>query len=319
MTTKPQRKKRFERDPSVRLRVTERDLSVMHEVYKYRFLTSEQIIRLFGGSRKGLLRRLNLLYHAGYLDRPQAQLAWLGNHPMAYGLGNKGAEVLAYQLDVPAASVDWTTKNREVKGVFLEHTLMVSQFLIAVRLACKRDKGVRFIEPDAIIHRRPTVADGSSRGLSWRVEVSKDYTIHKKNAAFSVNPDGAFGLRFHENGQDKGIAYFFVEADRSTMPIRRSNLGRSSFYKKMVGYWDSWRQGLFSSEFGFKSPRVLTLTISPERIKTMLAVNKDMDPRGQGLRMFLFAPEAISDIGKPETVFSRSWQNGRGELVSIVD
>jgi hypothetical protein len=319
MTIKPQRKKRFQRDPSVRLRLTERDLSIIHEVYKHRFLTSEQITALSPGSPQKLLRRLSLLYHAGYLDRPPAQLARRGNFPLVYGLGNQGAEFLAYQLDIPATSVDWTSKNREVKGVFLEHTLMVSQFLVTMRLACKRVRGVRFIDQETIINLRPSVPAGVGRALSWQVELKGEYPAYKRNTALTLIPDSIFALNYHENGQDTGRAYFFVEVDRSTMPIKRSDLRKSSFYKKMVGYWDSWQQGLFSQEFPFKKARILTLVLSAERARSMIAINKELDSRGKGLRMFLFGPAAISDLKEPEVVFSRSWRNGREEAASLLD
>ena len=69
---------------------------------------------------------------------------------------------------------------------------------------------------------------------------------------------------------------------------------------------------LFSRYFGFNNPRLLTLTVSPARIESMVEVNKGMDPRGAGLRMFLFAPEKVFDLGKPEQVFDSVWKNGRG-------
>ena len=245
MTTKQQRKKRFQRDTSVRFSLTERDLIILEELYKYRFLNSEQLVSLLGGSRQGLLRRLNLLYHGGYLDRPQAQLAWIGNNPIVYGLGNKGAQLVAEKLDLSLSTVDWTSKNREARGLFLEHTLMTAQFLIMVRLACEQVDGIEFIETEKIIERRPVVPAGQAKPLSWRVEADRDHSGQKKTVTFSMVPDSAFGLQFTENGQSKGNAYFFLEADRSTMPIQRSNLVRSSYYKKLVGYWDSWRQELF--------------------------------------------------------------------------
>ncbi len=58
ITTK--RKKRFIRDQSVSLRLTERDIKIIQLVSQHRFLSSDFIIALLNGSRKGILNRLQL-------------------------------------------------------------------------------------------------------------------------------------------------------------------------------------------------------------------------------------------------------------------
>ena len=100
--TKRKYKKYFERDRSVVMRLTKRDLEILLLVYWHRFLNSDQIVAQVDGGGQGIKRRLHLMYHAGYLDRPRAQLAWVGNHPRVYGLGNKGAKVVAEALDLKA-------------------------------------------------------------------------------------------------------------------------------------------------------------------------------------------------------------------------
>lgn len=306
-----QRKPRFKRDQNTSLRLTERDQKIIHAVYQHRFLSSEHVSILLGGSRQGILRRLSLLFHAGYLDRPKIQLVRLGNWPMVYGLGNKGAELVATELGLPLPSVDWTSKNREVRSIFLEHTLMVADFMILVRLACMKNKKVEFIGPEEIIDRRKIPPKANEKDLSWKVEKKNN----GKTFSLSMVPDNAFGLRF----EDGRAAYFFLEADRSTMPVRRSNLFRSSFYKKMVGYWQSWQEGVFSQYFSFKNPRVLTVTTSAERINSMIQTNKELDGRGTGLRMFLFAARKNLPLSDPEKVFEKVWTNGRGEQASILE
>lgn len=310
-------KPRFRRVPAA-IRVTERDLEIIRQVYKHRFLTSEHILALVPGGRNALLRRLGYLFHAGYLDRPRAQLARIGNTAMVYGLGNLGADLMVQELDLPASSVDWTSKNRAAGNVFLEHTLMVANFMATVELACRSVQDVEFIPPERIVLHRPKEPNLTGKALSWRVESSQVYPGHKRKLGFSMVPDNAFGLKFSRNGKN-GISYFFLEADRSTMPIKASNLARSSFYKKMIGYWESWRQRLFSENFGFKSARVLTLTISEERIQSLLKANRDLDPKGKGSGMFLFARENHFSLENPEAAFSPTWLNGRGESVSLVD
>ncbi len=75
MLTTTRRKKRFVRDSSVSLQLTDRDIKIIKLVYQCRFISSDCIIGLLGGSRKGILNRLHLLFHhAGFLDRPKAQI-----------------------------------------------------------------------------------------------------------------------------------------------------------------------------------------------------------------------------------------------------
>ena len=91
--------RRVEEPPPFQL--TARDVAILHAVARYRFLSSTLIIRLIGGSPQQILRRLQGLFHYGYLDRPKSQVAQLahafdfGNRPFVYGLGRAGAQVLA--------------------------------------------------------------------------------------------------------------------------------------------------------------------------------------------------------------------------------
>ena len=229
------RKKRFQRDRTVRINLTERDRRILEMVYQHRFLSSEQIILLIQGGRQGVLRRLSLLYHAGFLDRPHRQKTVFGNnHCLIYGLGNKGAAVIASQYNLPIGTVDWSRKNREAKELFLEHTLMVSHILTCLQLACRGRKDIAFIKPQSMIKRRQKPPTIKTHALSWRVRIKKGEFSQKRPLSFNMIPDSVFGLRVKEDNKNKE-SYFFLEADRSTMPIKRTNFFRSSFIKK---WWD---------------------------------------------------------------------------------
>ena len=66
---------RFRRAPGVpRIELTERDREILQQVHRHRFLRSSHLGQLVPGGRKHLLRRLQLLYHHGYLERPRAQI-----------------------------------------------------------------------------------------------------------------------------------------------------------------------------------------------------------------------------------------------------
>jgi len=66
---------RFERVAhAAPIRLTERDHAIIRLIQRHRFLRSDQIIALIGGSAQNLSRRLQGLFHHGYLERPRAQL-----------------------------------------------------------------------------------------------------------------------------------------------------------------------------------------------------------------------------------------------------
>ena len=317
-----QRKPRYRRVPKASCRLQERDKEIIKLVHKHRFLTSEHITALVSGSRQGILRRLHLLFHDGYLDRPPEQILPYrqGSDPMVYGLGNKGADFLSQEYKIPRGKVDWTSKNREVKTVFLKHALMVAHFMVALEAACRKHKAIRIIEPEEILVPLPGERKKQPNPFSWKVQTKREVNGAVRNLHFSMVPDKVFGLHLLNEPAGKNKTFFFLEADRATMPVKRAHFFKTSFYKKMLGYWESWREDLFKKTFGFKNARVLTITTSQERIKSMIAAGKDVDDRGKGSRMFLFSQANRFTPADAEKIFRREWQNGRdGELVSLVD
>src|SRR5438046_1476473 len=121
---------RFKRASKVApMQLTERDREIIRLVHRHRFLRSSHIVALVAGSSQQLLRRLRLLYHHGYLERPRCQIDYFqkgGSHHMVYGLGNKGGRFLQDGFDVALREPRWSEKNRSIGRIFLEHALLVS-------------------------------------------------------------------------------------------------------------------------------------------------------------------------------------------------
>jgi hypothetical protein len=86
----------------------------------------------------------------------------------------------------------------------------------------------------------------------------------------------------------------------------------------MVGYIASYKSELFSEYFGFKKVRVLTVTKSDERIKSMIKVNKDLHEKGNGYNLFLFTKNDLIDIDKPDKVFKRIWITGQRKKFTLL-
>ena len=316
MPNRFQRNPRFERSrnpPAIEL--TERDIEIIRAVHKHRFLNSDQVGLLIGGSRQNLLRRLALLFQHRYLDRPHAQLEYfqpVRNSPLAYGLGNSGADLLAERFAVPRGKIDWQAKNQNVKRLFLQHSLLISDSRVKIEAACRADGNIRIIESESILERSPTATRQKENPFQWNVRCFHEGAT----LSLGIDPDGVFGLELlGGQGQGRCAAFFFLEADRATMPVKRSGFERTSIFRKMLAYNESWRQRLHEQHFSISRFCVLFLTTSPERIETMIESNRHFNA-GKGSAQFLFADPAFL---KSDTPLSHPILNGTGETLTLLD
>ena len=283
------------------IELTERDKEALRLVHRHRFLRSSHLVKLLPGSRQQILRRLQRLFHHGFLERPPAQIEYFGRNgsrAIAYGLGNKGAAWLKHNLNLPLNRLDWSGRNRSAGRLFLEHALLVSDVMVAIELACRRDGQVRLLTDDDLPSLDPLRNRHDS--LQWRVSINN-------RTKLGVIPDRVFGLEIRDpNGKPKR-AYFFLEADRGTMPVKRQTLAVSSVYRKMLAYEATWTQGLHRSRLGLHRFRVLTVTTTPARARSMLDACRGLE-RGRGLFLFTDA-EAIRTHENPLLL---GWHCGRG-------
>jgi hypothetical protein len=306
------RRPRFDHASMRRMILTPRDLELLRAVHRHRLLRSTHLAALSGGSVQTTLRRLQLLFHHGYLDRPPMQLDWYarGSEPMVYALGNQGAEVLEAEGGMSrGGGVRWDTKNRNLSRVFLHHTLAVAEVMVAFEAACRSREGVRFIPPEEVLASAPPETRRLRLPFRWQVEIRQGGKHHR----LGVEPDRIFGLSFNGMPENRQRAYFFLEADRGTMPVVRKGLGQTSFRRKLFAYHETWRQGLHKTHFGIPNFRVLTVTTSEERVQHLVEACRSLG--GGGSRLFLFTDR--ERLGE-EDILAHDWRNGRGELVSLL-
>jgi DNA-binding Lrp family transcriptional regulator len=289
---------RFKRASTVApMELTERDRKIIRLVHRHRFLPSPQIAALIGGSPQHLLRRFQLLYHHGYLERPRSQIDSYhksGSRHMVYGLGNKGGAVLKQELGVVFRKLPWGEKNRSVGRIFLEHALLVSDVMVTIELACRKAH-IRLLTDDELV--LPDKIIPKRQPFQWKVNVSSRVKL-------GVVPDRVFALDFGDRDGKTNRAIFFLEADRGTMPVRRRNLSQTSFYRKLLAYEATWSQSIHRTRFGFNRFRVLTVTTSAKRVKSLVDACSQLK-RGHGL--FLFADRTILS----GDMFSPIWQTGK--------
>ena len=287
---------RFKRIATVApIELTKRDHKIIWLIHRHRFLRSHQIVALIGGSAQNLSRRLQWLFHHGYLERPRAQLQYYerhGSQTIAYGLGNKSGSLL--QLN----PVAWGEKNRAIGRMYLAHALLVSDVMVALELAC-RQHGIRLLHEDEL--HLPVEAP-----LHWRVKI-------RDGTRLGVIPDRVFALEYADQYGSTQRIYYFLEADRGTMPVVREKLSQTSFYRKLLAYEATWTNKVHQRHLGIPRFRVLTVTASPARVKSLLDACSRLQ-RGHGL--FLFADESVLQ----RDLLTAIWQCGKGgNLSALVD
>ena len=281
------------------MQLTKRDREIIRLIHRHRFLRSHHIVALLASSPQQVLRRLKLLYHHGYLERPRAQLEYYergGARPILYGMSNKGGKLLEKELGTTAT---WSGKNQDIGRMFLEHAILVSDVMVSIELACRRSGYVRLLYEDQLA--LPTSPDN----FQWQVR------LQDRGVTLGVIPDQVFALEYTDHTGEVQRVYFFLEADRGTMPVVRSGLKQTSFYRKLLAYEATWTQKVHQRKLGIHRFRVLTVTTNVMRVTSLLEACSRLK-RGHGL--FLFADRTVLQ----KDPFSPVWQCGKSARISTI-
>ena len=286
------------------MELTARDAEILRAMNRHRFLRSHQIADLVDGSRQQVLRRLQMLYHHGYLERPRCQLDYYqhpGSRSIAYGLASRGAAHLRRVDDISFARLDWTSRNRAVKRLFLEHALMVSDIMVALEIACRKRGDVRLL----MEHEIPLPESARREGdpFRWTVTVSGKEKL-------GVIPDRVFALEVGDAGER---VLCFLEADRGTMPVRRDGFTKTSFFRKLVAYEATWTQQIPRIHFGVSRVRVLTVTENSDRL-----FNLQQTTANETSHPGLFLCTDISTLRLQADPLAQIWHGAHGNLFGIL-
>jgi hypothetical protein len=273
--------------------LTERDEEIIRAVGRFRFLRSDQITTLFGGSKQAIIRRLGKLFHHGYLARPQrinVQIAIPGYKGMVYALGPSGRKYLASQ------GVLYSHRQQEkgVKILYLAHTLKVADFMINLELSLPND--VFLYHGDefrALFSAKPEA--------TWKVPIE----YGEEDLSIGVVPDYLFALV-----RDDETCVYCLEIDRGTMPVYRERPIQTSFVRKIIAYHQTWKTGFAAENFDWKRFRVVTVTSSQERnAHLILACQKTCKNKG-GEKLFLFSTDNATRDS--ENLYQHLWHTGKG-------
>lgn len=304
------RRPRFHRAAEpLAFRITEGDVEIVRLLARHRFLRSTHIAALVGRSLDRVNDRLLRLFHAGYVNRPRAQLDRYpdsGSAPMVYALANRGAQLLA-EHSGPLSNSHWSRKNESAGRPFIKHQLEVMDFYVALRTATRGRHDVTMIHPDEMIADFPQSRRASHHPFALRVMLTQGTGVHD----VGVVPDLAFGLRFPDGTR----RCFLVEIDCGTMPIVRADPKQTSFGRKLRSYLAAHTARLHERQFGWKTFRVLTVTPSESRMFRMIRASQFFrDETPPGPRLFHFAVRnELHEAG----AFQCQWLTGEGIPVAI--
>ncbi len=215
---------------------------------------------------------------------------------MVYGLSSKGGKLLERELGI---TVSRNENDDGIGRMFFEHALLVSDVMVTIELACRKSGDVRLLYEDQL------ALQSEEKQFQWRVKVN-DHGV-----TLGVVPDRVFALEYADQGGEMQRVHFFLEADRGTMPVVRSGLTQTSFYRKLLAYEATWTQKVHQRKLGIHRFRVLTVTTNAMRVTSLLEACSRLK-RGHGL--FLFADRTVLE----KDPFSPVWQCGKSALISAL-
>lgn len=264
--------KRSRRPP--RMRETDNDRKIVSLVHAFRVLSQRQLERLLGRSSSTVQRLLRRLFDHRYLDRVFLPISHFGSSPALYVLDKRGMQLLHQQGIEKLVAVP----SKSLSPMFLEHTLAINEFRIAMMLACQRQGWD--IE-------------------QWRTEseIKSDYDrvrVPLRSRKVALVPDG-YATIFVPG---RGHTHFFLELDRGTMTLDR-------FREKVQAYIAYYKSGAYSKRYDAKGFRVLTVVDSATDRRRHNLANTTQEVQGIG-RRFWFASAA--EISSRTVLFDPIWE-----------
>lgn len=272
------------------LRLTSRDIEIFVLLNQYRYLRSTFIHAFVGGqSAKRFKERLCALYHdGGYVDRPaqQWQFANARYMPVVYENAAGAEEILRQVGRLGDERRSFLLTARGGAHRQFAHSLMICDVLASIELGARATQGLRFVSWQEILAKAPAETHGSDNPFGIKVSISNARRVGAASVRADVNiiPDGIFGLEYMRHGK-REYRFFALEADRNTVPVARSDLVQSSYFKKVLAYREIVSQGLQKSRLGLPNLLVLNVTTNEQHMRNIMALVQELTG---GSTLFLF-------------------------------
>jgi len=264
------RRPRYQRQPeSLPHRLTSRDIEIIRAIDRYRYLTSEQVAKLFAMSRQAANKRLKLLFHHHFLGKLPAHLSpKLYNSPDVFRIDfNRQAKlILAENGFLPLHQKSYNIKMPKRHHTL--HELLTNDILIGFELAVRDDPRLEFEAAHDLLH----IISSPDQSEPWKVPAY----IADKRITRTAYPDAVFALLDNESGKRQ---LFLVEADRMTEPIARQEkrlFNASNIKAKILIYFTAWQQGVFKKHFQTPATQILFVTLNKARARNMKEIASEI-------------------------------------------
>ncbi len=207
-----------------RVNVQDRDLKVIKEVAKDRFLTARQIQALFFSSYSAVQRRLQKLWNKGYLKREYAPVKF-GSSEALYCPTKKGMDLLVERSVINSDEIKWKSKYNRVKPEKKQHEIDVNEFKVALAVGVRENNNVEllFCEKDSSY---------------WDYVKDPEPDPKDKREYIPIRPDRFIGLKI--NGLSN---YYFLEVDRGSAALKECA-------RKLRGLREYYFSGRFFKKYG---------------------------------------------------------------------
>jgi hypothetical protein len=273
--------------------LTNRDVAVLVDVYKFRYLSAAQVKALHFPSQRTAYRRLQTLREGKYLKAFTVQ----GVPGRIFHLDTYGAAVVAQSLQVDIDDLQWNREMRAPKDYyFLRHFMAINDFRIALTLACQSTSiSLLGFIPEYI-------GEKTDKGNVKKYLRDNVSDISDSLKQISHTPDAAFALE-----KDGSSALFFVEIDRGVETVSDPQKGVLKSIVFYLNYFVAGKFNRYEQDFKreFKTFRSLLITSSQKRLQNIRKAATTYQFPKQQAKRFLWG---ATDIDK-NTIFSPVWQS----------
>lgn len=277
--------KRTPSDSINQLRVTLRDVAVLEDMYTARYMTVPQIQALHWRESKGgqaianlkaCQRRMRQLFEHGLVRRIEPLIRYSeGKKPLIYALDKQGAQLLANELGMEPAEIDYKPQTAEESNYpFLQHVLDTTDLRIAFTHAAEQ-AGVQL---DIWRSERELKSD-------WMKDTIILTDPNGKQHKAAVVPDAVVCIT--HNGKR---AIFLIELDRRTVTVDPSQWEKRGWSRKVRQYLTYFAADAYQQRYGDQVAHVLTVTTGDKR----LAHLKEATEAAGGGKRFWFTTFAMA-------------------------
>ena len=304
----------------------ERDISIVKELHKTRYMTIEMIKDLFWPDSKTIrtaqirMKKLTELQLVRSFPIPTNST---GRKPLIYAPGKLGAFILNRDYAIPQKSVNYLPNNREQNGGWLQHYLSGVGAYIIVKTACAHNPNIDL-----------TLWEYESAFLTKNSYDRVEIEYKGKKQKMGVQPDSHFILKIqshnHQNQPVTRQPHLFPEYDFANVTHEPSTDESLSMVKKMLAR-QAWfndkcstitKEGktravsLFEKRYQVSAARILWITTGEVRMQAMINTAENMDVPNKHYNWFttfdLFTPENILTgkiwrVATKEGLYSLTW------------